>query len=148
MIVANGTEREGAHSNYHERKAAAKEIVRAFIFLTFKKNRLNSKKIGELIKAHHHMAQSANPQRTPVGIPFYWDRGVDPPTEWPIWAATLKIAIIAKESINVDTLLRYKPEPKDLFYPAEPTCEPPGQNETQVQKRDRDQRNVKRKADW
>ena len=96
------------------------------------------------------MAQSANLQRTPVGIPFYWERAIDPPTDWPTWAATLKIAIIAKESLNVDTLLRYKPEPKDLFYPAEPTYEPPVQNETQVQKRERerDQRNIKRKIDW
>ena len=83
------------------------------------------------------MVQSANLQRTPVGIPFYWERGIDPPTDWHTWAATLKIAIIAKESLNVDTLLRYKPEPKDLFYPAEPTYEPQFQNETQVQKRER-----------
>ena len=48
----------------------------------------------------------------------------------------------------MNTLLRYKPEPKDLFYPAEHTYEPPGQTETQVKKRDRDQRNVKRKLDW
>ena len=97
------------------------------------------------------MAQSANLQRTPVGIPFYLERGIDPPTDWPTWALTLKIAIIAKESLNVDTLLRYKPEPKDLFYPAEPTYEPSVLNETQVQKRERererDQRIVKRKAD-
>ena len=84
------------------------------------------------------MAQSANLQRTPVGIPFYWEKGIDPPTDWPTWAATLKIAKIAKESLNVDTLLRYKPEPKDLFYPAEPTYEPQVQNETQVQKRERE----------
>ena len=84
------------------------------------------------------MAQSANLQRTPVGIPFYWEKGIDPPIDWPTWAATPKIAIIAKESLNVDTLLRYKPEPKDLFYPAEPSYEPQVQNETQVQERERE----------
>ena len=94
------------------------------------------------------MAQSANLQRTPVGVPFYWEKGIDPPIDWPTWAATLKLAITAKESLNVDTLPRYKPESKDLFYPAEPTYEPQVQNETQVQKRERDQRNVKRKVDW
>ena len=80
------------------------------------------------------MAQPANLQRTPVGIPFDWEKSIDPPTDWPTLAATLKIAIIAKESLNVDTLLRYKPEPKDLFYPAESTYEPHVHNETQVQK--------------
>ena len=99
-------------------------------------------------KAHHHMAQSASLQRAPVGIPFYWAKDMDSPLEWPTWAATLKTAIIAKKSINVDTLLWYKPEPTDLVYPAEPPYEPPGQNETQVQYKDRNQRNVKRKVNW
>ena len=89
------------------------------------------------------MAQSVILSRTPVGIPFFWDRGMEPRLEWTTWAATLKRTIIAKESINVDYVLRYKPEPKDLFYPDEPTYEPPGQNKTQIKHRDRDQRNVK-----
>ena len=62
--------------------------------------------------------------------------------------STLNIAILAHKQINVDTLLRYKPEPKDLFYPAELTYEPAGQGETQARHRDRDQRSMKRKVAW
>ena len=133
--------------SYESREQQHKKVFSFYCF-DLQASRLSLEHIGKPTKAHHHMVQSANLQRTPVGIPFYWERGIDPPTDWPTWAATLKIAIIAKESLNVDTLLRYKPEPKDLFYPAEPTYEPPVQNETQVQKRERDQRNVKRKVDW
>ena len=79
---------------------------------------------SEQRKAHHHMAQSASLQKTPVRIPFYWDKGIDPPLEWPNWAATLKIAIIAKEANNVDTLLRYKPEPRTYSTRLNPPTNP------------------------
>ena len=68
--------------------------------------------------------------------------------EWPIWAATLKLAMMAKNSINVDSLLKHKPDTKDLTYPIEPTYEPPTENDTQAQHRERDLRNNKRKVDW
>ena len=97
------------------------------------------------------MAQSASAvpiARSPVGIPFFWESGMEPPVEWPIWAATLKLAILAENSINVDSLLKHKPGIKDLTYPTEPTYEPPTENETQAQNRERDLRNNKRKVDW
>ena len=97
------------------------------------------------------MAQSAaavSIARSPVGIPFFWESGMEPPVEWPIWAATLKLAIMAKNSINVDSLLKHKPDMKDLTYPAELTYEPPTENETQAQHRERDLRNNKRKVNW
>ena len=96
------------------------------------------------------MAQSATVPiaHSPVGIPFFWESGMEPPVEWPTWAATLKLAIMAKNSINVDSLLKQKPDIKDLTYPAEPTYEPAIENETQAQHRERDIRNNKRKADW
>ena len=97
------------------------------------------------------MAQSAaavSIARSPVGIPFFWEYGVEPPVEWPIWAATLKLAIMAENSINFDSLLKHKPDRKDLTYPIEPTYEPPTENETQAQHRERDLRNNKRKVDW
>ena len=99
----------------------------------------------------HNMAQSAAAvtiARSPVGIPFFWETGAEPPVEWPIWAATLKLAIMAKNSINVDSQLKHKPDTKDLTYPIEPTYEPPTENETQAQHRERDLRNNKRKVDW
>ena len=86
--------------------------------------------------------------RSPVGIPFFWESGMEPPVEWPIWAATLKLAIMAKNSINVDSLLKQKPEINVPTYPAEPTYEPPTENETQAQHRQIDLRNNKRKVDW
>ena len=55
---------------------------------------------------------------------------------------------MAKDSINVDSLLRQKPEAKDLFYPAEPTYEPPTENKTQAQHRERGLSNNKRKVHW
>ena len=96
------------------------------------------------------MAQSAAAPiaRSPVGFPLFWDSGMEPPVEWPTWAATLKLAIMAKISINVDSLLKHKPDIKDLIYPTEPTYEPPTENETQAQHRERDLRNNKRKVDW
>ena len=96
------------------------------------------------------MAQSAAVTfaRSPVGIPFFWESGMEPLVEWPIWAATLKLPIMAKNSINVDSLLKQKPEIKDLTYPAEPIYEPPTENKTQAQHKERDLRNNKRKVDW
>ena len=96
------------------------------------------------------MAQSASEifLRSPMGIPFFWDSGMDPPVEWLTLATTLKLAIMAKNSIDVDSLLRQKPQLKDLFYTAEPTYEPPTENKTQAQHRERDLRNNKRKVDW
>ena len=55
---------------------------------------------------------------------------------------------MAKNSLNVDSLLKHKPDIKDLTYPAEPTYKPPTENETQAQHRERDLRNNKRKVDW
>ena len=96
------------------------------------------------------MAQSATVTiaRSPVGIPYFWESGMEPPVEWPTWAATLKLAIMAKASIKVDYHLKQKPEIKDLIYPTEPTYEPPTENETEAQHRERDLKNNKRKVVW
>ena len=76
---------------------------------------------------------------------MFFKRPIEPASFVHCLFSTLKIAILAKEQINVHTLLRYKPEPKDLFYPAELTYEPAGQGETQAQHRVRDQRSIKKK---
>ena len=78
-----------------------------------------------------------------MGIPFFWNSGMDAPVEWPTWASTLKLVIMAK-----DSLLRQKPEAKDLFRSADPTYEPPTENKTQAQHRERDVRNNKQKVYW
>ena len=56
--------------------------------------------------------------------------------------------MMAKNSFNVDSLLKHKPDRKDFTYPIEPTYEPPTENETQAQHRERDLRNNKGKVDW
>ena len=53
-----------------------------------------------------------------------------------------------QDFINVDYLLKQKPEIKDLTYPTEPTYEPPTRNKTQAQYRERDLRKNKRKVGW
>ena len=100
--------------------------------------------------SRHNTAQPAPVPllRSLVGILIFWDSGMDPPAEWPTWASKLKLAIMAKDSINVDSLLRQKPEAKDVFYPADPTYEPATQNKTQAQHCERDLRNNKRISDW
>ena len=63
-----------------------------------------------LRKAHHHIAQSASLQRTPVGIPFYWDKGIDPPLEPrgtlnPLWSIIPDgtITFYTPHTITIDT---------------------------------------------
>ena len=65
------------------------------------------------------MAQSA---KTPLGVnPM--EAGATPPVEWKQWFATLKMAIISRKNIEVDKLMKLKPQPADFFYPTIPTYE-------------------------
>ena len=66
------------------------------------------------------MAQSA---KIPLGVNPFWESGATPPIEWKQLFTTLKMAIVARDSIDVDKLLRLKPQPTDLFYPTLPTYE-------------------------
>ena len=84
------------------------------------------------------MAQSA---KTPLGVNPFWESGATPPTQWKQWFATLKMAIVARDSIDVDKLLRLKPQPTDLFYPTLPTYEEEFEGETEDEARQREQRN-------
>ena len=59
-----------------------------------------------------HMAQSAG---SPLGVNPFWESGATAPIEWRQWFSTLKMAIMARDSIEVDKLIRLKPQPKDLF---------------------------------
>ena len=60
------------------------------------------------------MAQSA---KTQLVVNLFWESGATPPIEWKQWFSTLKMAIMARDSIEVDKLLRLKPQPTDFFYP-------------------------------
>ena len=66
------------------------------------------------------MAQSMKP---PIGVPLFWENGANPTNEWQTWSSIFKMAVMAKESMHVDQLLRLKPTPNDLFYPTIPTFE-------------------------
>ena len=66
------------------------------------------------------MAQSA---KTPLGVNPFWESEAKPTIEWKQWFSTLKMAIMVRDSIEVDKLLRLKPQPTDLFYPTLHTYE-------------------------
>ena len=93
------------------------------------------------------MAQSTM-ARSPLGVNFFWEKGHQPEIEWEKWLATVKLAIMVKENIQVDKLLQPRPESEDLDYPTEPHYEPALPDETTAERRQREQRNVKRRTDW
>ena len=93
-----------------------------------------------------YMAQSATP-KTPLGTPVFWESGANPPSEWSTWFGTLKMAIMARDNLVVDKLLRLKPTRAELFYPTLPTYEDPFEGETEDEEPQREQRNEKRKVD-
>ena len=67
-----------------------------------------------------HMAQS---EKTPLGVNPFKESGATILIEWKQWFSTLKMAIMARDNIEVDKLLKLKPQPTDLFYPTLPTYE-------------------------
>ena len=94
--------------------------------------------------ARDHMTQSAI--KTPLGVPPFWETGANPPIEWSTWFGTLKMAIMARDNLQVDKLL--KPSRTELPYPTLPTYEEPFDGETADEERQRDQRNEPIKVDW
>ena len=93
------------------------------------------------------MAQSTM-ARSPLGVNFFWDKGHQPEIEWEKWLATVKLAIMVKENIQVDKPLQPRPENEDLDYPTEPHYKPALPDETTAERRQREQRNVERRTDW
>ena len=91
------------------------------------------------------MAQSATP-KTPLGTPVFWESGANPPSEWSTWCGTLKMAIMARDNLVVDKLIRLKPTRAELFYPTLPTYEDQFEGETEDEERQREQQNEKRKV--
>ena len=56
------------------------------------------------------MAQSATKERALLGIEPFWDKPtLEPPLRWERWQIMLKLAIMAKEGISIDTLLEDPP---------------------------------------
>ena len=92
------------------------------------------------------MAQSV--LKCAIGVPLFWETGANPNQEWAQWFSTSKLAVMAKENLKVEKLLRTKPTPADLFYPAMPSLEDPRPDESEEESRKRDIRNQRRKIDW
>ena len=54
---------------------------------------------------------------------------------WEKWFEAVRLAITAKANIQVEKLLRPKPQNAELDYPHEPMYEPPTSDETTAEKR-------------
>ena len=76
------------------------------------------------------MAQSST-QSSPKVVPLFWESGANPNQEWSQWFSTFKLAVMPKENLKVDKLLRTKLTPADLFYPAMPSLEEARQNKSE-----------------
>ena len=93
------------------------------------------------------MAQSAV-AKSPIGVTPFWHKRPKPNMIWEEGFSTAKLASIAKESIQVDKLLRTRLTSAQLDYPQEPIYEPTTSDKTTAERRQREQRNIKRKMDW
>ena len=93
------------------------------------------------------MAHSAS-LKSPIGVTLFWESGANPGQEWAQCFFNIKPAVMAKENLKVDKLLRTKPTPADLFYPAMPSLEDTRPNDSEEEARKRDIRNQRRKIDW
>ena len=94
------------------------------------------------------MAQSATEsKKTPPHTEAFWEK----PTATPSltcdkWIQQWKLALLAKEGIQLDNLLN-DPTPA-VTYPTEPIYEEPVENHTQATERDRKVRNQQLKVNW
>ena len=101
-----------------------------------------------LIVYEYNMAQSAaDSKKTPLHIEEFWEKPTaTPPLTWDKWTQQWKLALLAKEGIQLDTLLN--DPPATVTYPPEPTYEEPVENHTQATERDRKVRNQQLKVNW
>ena len=92
------------------------------------------------------MAQSPT-KRTPLGIDPFWDKPTpDPHLRWEKWRVQYKLALLAKENIILDTLLRPKPEMVEL--PLEPIYEETIVGASAQSERERNARNAQQNMNW
>ena len=69
-----------------------------------------------------------------------------PPLTWDKWTQQWKLALLAKEGIQLENLLN--DPPTAATYPTGPTYEEPMKNHTQATERDRDIPNQQLKVNW
>ena len=93
------------------------------------------------------MAQSAVKERALLGIEPFWEKPtLEPPLRWDHWQIMLKLAILAKEGISIDTLRDNLPDKVTL--PPEPIYEDNVENSTSQSERDRKTRNEQLRKAW
>ena len=94
------------------------------------------------------MAQPARESRkTPPSIEPFWERAtLDPPIRWEKWRIQVKLAILARENITLDTLLQ--PKPTHVRLPAETKYEMTIEDATEQTEWDRQISNTQLKLQW
>ena len=94
------------------------------------------------------MAQSAvEAKKTPLHVDAFWEKSTaTPPLTWDTWTQQWKLALLAKEGIQLELLLNEPPA--TVRYPTEPTYREPMENHTQATERDRKVRNLQLKVNW
>ena len=86
------------------------------------------------------MAQSAVKEHALLGIEPFWEKPtLESPLRWEHWHITLKLAILAKEGISINTLSENTPD--KVILPPEPIYEENVANSTAQSERDRKTRN-------
>ena len=91
------------------------------------------------------MAQSATKKRALLGIEPFWDKPtLEPPLQWDRWQIMLKLAVLAKEGISIDILLKDLPEKVS----PDPIYEDNVESSTSQGERDRRIRNEQLKNSW
>ena len=90
------------------------------------------------------MAQPAGFSKNPLNInPFCERASAEHPLEWTKWAAILKMAVFAKDGIEIRNLLRARPQ---LVEPSEPVYEVEITGKTEAQRKNRDVRNQEKRS--
>ena len=94
------------------------------------------------------MTQSARESlKTLLSIEPFWERpNSDPPIRWEKWRIQVKLAILARENITLDTL--FQPKPAHVRLPVEPKYEKVIEDATEDTERDRQIRNNQLKFHW
>ena len=72
-------------------------------------------------------------------VSVFWEIGAYSPTEPNNWVGTLKMAIKARDNLEVDSLLNLKTSRADLFYATMTTYEDAFEGETKGEERQREQ---------
>ena len=82
------------------------------------------------------MVQSALKERALIGIEPFWEKPtLETTLRWDRWQILLKLAILAKEGISIDTLREDPPD--KVIFPPEPIYKNNVENRTTLSERDR-----------